>query len=300
MTRKILLFGKDGQVGSELLPCLQDVGTVVAMGRLECDMSDDAQIASAVHAVRPDVIINATAYTAVDKAEQQVLQAELINARAVGTLARAARDSAALLIHYSTDYVYAGDKSAPYVESDATGPRSVYGRSKLAGEDLIREYCPAHFIFRTSWVFGLNGDNFLKTILGLIQQRDSLGVVADQHGTPTSADLIARTTREIVGKYLEPASFNPERFGTYHLVADGVTTWHGYARLIAQLAQEMGLATKIKPDSIASLSTQQYPLPAPRPANSRLDTSKLKWAFGLELPRWEDDVRRVLEQLLQR
>lgn len=299
MTKTILVVGKDGQVGFELTRSLSVLGDVVAVGRSECDMSNVAQVREVVQRVKPDVIVNASAYTAVDKAEQETDLAMAINATAVGVLAELAKASGALLVHYSTDYVYAGNKEGAYVESDATGPRSAYGRTKLAGEDLIRAHGDQHFIFRTSWVFGAYGANFLKTMLRLMQERDALRVVADQHGAPTSAALIADVTAHVVSAYLK-GQVDAGTFGTYHLAAGGSTTWHGYAQWVGQTAQALGASLKVQPDAIAAIGTEDYPLPAPRPANSRMDTSKLKQAFGLELPAWEDDVRRVVRQLIAR
>ena len=300
MAKTILVVGKDGQVGFELTRSLSVLGKVVAVGRAACDMSDDAQVRKIVQHVQPDVIVNASAYTAVDKAEQETELAMAINARAVGTLAELAKASGALLVHYSTDYVYAGDKDGAYVESDATGPRSAYGRTKLAGEDLVRARSDKHFIFRTSWVYGAYGANFLKTMLRVMQERDALRVVADQHGAPTSSALIADVTAHAVAAYLKGPDFDLRNFGTYHLAAGGRTTWHGYAQLIGQTAQSFGAPLKVDPAAIAAIATEDYPLPAPRPSNSRMDTSKLKAAFGLELPHWEDDVRRVVRQLTAR
>ena len=299
MTKTILFMGKDGQVGFELTRSLSVLGKVVAVGRKECDMGDAAQVRKVVQEVKPDVIVNASAYTAVDKAEQETELAMAINATAVGVLAELAKASGALLVHYSTDYVYAGNKDGAYVESDATGPRSAYGRTKLAGEDLIRKHCDQHFIFRTSWVFGAYGANFMKTMLRVMQERDALRVVADQHGAPTSAALIADVTAHVVSAYLK-ALVDAGKFGTYHLAAGGSTTWHGYAQLVGHTAQDLGTTLKVQPDAIAAIGTDDYPLPAPRPANSRMDTSKLKQAFGLELPAWEDDVRHVVRQLIAR
>lgn len=299
MTKTILVVGKDGQVGFELTRSLSVLGKLVAVGRQECDMSNLDQVRKLLQDVKPHVIVNASAYTAVDKAEQETELAMAVNATAVGVLAELAKTSGALLAHYSTDYVYAGDKNTAYVESDSTGPLSAYGRTKLAGEELIRKHCGQHFIFRTSWVFGAYGANFLKTMLRVMQERDALRVVADQHGAPTSAALIADVTAQVVAAYLK-GQVSPAQFGTYHLASSGSTTWHGYAQLVGQTASALGVTLKVQPDAIAAIATEDYPLPAPRPANSRMDTSKLRQAFGLVLPDWEDDVRRVLRQLISR
>jgi len=211
-------------------------------------------------------------------------------------MARLANEFDALLVHYSTDYVYAGDKSSVYVESDATQPRSAYGRTKLAGEDLLREHWNRHFIFRTSWVFGAHGVNFLKTMLRMMRD-GAPRVVDDQFGAPTSSGLIADVTAHVVSAYLSNPTFDPHKFGTYHLVAGGSTTWHGYARLIAQTANALGTGVIVQPDSIQAIKTGDIPSLAMRPSNSRLDTSKLKESFGFELPNWEEGVRHVVTQL---
>lgn len=298
MAPTILLLGKNGQVGFELVRSLSLLGNVVALGRVDCDLSDEAQIRSTVARTSPAVIVNAAAYTLVDQAEENVSVAESINATAVGVLAELAHTSGAMLVHYSSDYVFAGDKTEPYVESDLPDPSSVYGRTKLAGECSIRERCARHLIFRTSWVFGVHGNNFLKRMLALMQTRRSLRVVADQYGAPTSAILIAEVTAHAIAGYFSQRENDDFPYGTYHLTAAGCTTWHGYAQRIARVAQGMGMPLNLSPDAIEAISTDEYPLPATRPANSQLDTSKLRHAFNLSLPPWERNVDFVLKQLL--
>lgn len=298
MAPVLLVTGKTGQVGFELQRSLGVLGQVVALDRLDADLSRPDTLREAVGRVRPDVIVNAAAYTAVDKAESEPELARTINGTAPGVLAEEAAKSGALLVHYSTDYVFAGDGSAPHKETDAVAPASEYGRSKLAGEEAIRAATPNHVILRTSWVYGAHGGNFLKTALRLIQERDSLRIVADQHGAPTSASLIADVTAHVVRSYLRAGRGRDAfSYGTYHLTASGETTWHGYARLVASLAQQAGLPLKVLPDQIDPIPTSAYPLPAPRPANSRLDTSKLRETFELALPDWQEGVRQVFTLL---
>ncbi len=232
------------------------------------------------------MIVNPAAYTAVDKAETDQAAAQAINGSAPGVLAEEAAKLNALLVHYSTDYVFAGDdQSEPYAEDAATAPRSVYGQTKLAGEAAIRAAHARHLILRTSWVYGAHGANFLKTALRLVQERDALKIVADQIGAPTAASLIADVTAQLVAQYLhaeEPAAYP---YGTYHLAAAGETSWHGYARHVAEMAQQAGVTLKATPERIEAIPTSAYPLPAPRPANSRLDTTRLRETFGLTLRR---------------
>ncbi|KPC50106.1 dTDP-4-dehydrorhamnose reductase [Amantichitinum ursilacus] len=297
----ILITGKTGQVGFELQRSLAVLGRVVALDRSECDLSQPEALRALVQRLQPDVIVNPAAYTAVDKAETDQAAAQAINGAAPGVLAEEAARLNALLVHYSTDYVFAGDdQTEPYTENAATAPRSVYGQTKLAGEDAIRAAHARHLILRTSWVYGAHGANFLKTALRLVQERDALKIVADQIGAPTAASLIADVTAQLVAQYLhtdEPAAYP---YGTYHLAAEGETSWHGYARYVAAAAQQAGVALKATPERIEAIPTSAYPLPAPRPANSRLDTQKLRATFGLTLPQWQAGVDQVLTLLLHR
>lgn len=294
----ILLLGKDGQVGWQLQRSLAPHGPVVACGRAQCDLSDPEQIRSVVREVRPSVIVNATACTAVDKAESEPELARRINAEAPGILAEEAALLGALLVHYSTDYVYDGTKTSPYVESDPTAPQSVYGRTKLAGEEAIRAVGGKSLIFRTSWVFGARGGNFVKTILRLAREKDSLNVVDDQVGSPTPAALIATVTGVVLamlgcGQRLEKGENR-----LYHLAAARPVSWCEFARTIVELAGQVpGFDLRLTPEAIRPISTAEYPTPARRPANSRLDCSRLESDFGLQMPDWQPYLARMLQLL---
>lgn len=292
MTPRILILGKDGQVGFELQRALAPLGTIVAHGRAGCDLAQPEAIRQTIRAAEPAVIVNAGAYTAVDKAESEEALAMAINATAPGVLGEEAARIDALVIHYSTDYVFDGKGSAPYRETDAVNPQSAYGRGKLAGERALRASGARHLIFRTSWVFGAHGGNFLKTILRLARDKDQLTVVADQFGVPTPAALIADVTAHAIRA--------TDCSGIYHLAPAGETTWHEYAQLIVGSAAGMGLELRLKPENIRPIPTAEYPLPAPRPANSRLDTSRLRADFGLVMPDWQAGVAHTLQLLLSR
>lgn len=286
MTR-ILLTGINGQVGHELQRMLQPLGEIVALDRTTLDLSDPAAIRAMVREVRPAIIVNPAAYTAVDKAESETELATAINAIAPGILAEEAQRLDALLVHYSTDYVYDGAKSTPYVEVDPTGPLGAYGRTKLAGEEAIRAAACRHLIFRTCWVYGLRGHNFLRTMLRLAAERDELRVVADQFGTPTWSRMIAATTALALARYTGQQ-------GTYHLAAAGETSWHGFASAIVSLATETGTLSKTPP--VRRITSADFPTPAQRPANSRLDCSRLADDFNLRLPDWEKQLRLCLDE----
>ncbi|MEX2156179.1 MAG: dTDP-4-dehydrorhamnose reductase [Gemmatimonadales bacterium] len=295
--RRILLLGANGQVGHELCRTLASVGQVISLGRAGADLSAPQSLRGIVREHRPQVIVNAAAHTAVDRAEGEPELAWTINAVAPGVLAEEARALSACLVHYSTDYVFDGQKKTPYDESDVPNPLSVYGRSKLASERAVAEACPRHLILRTSWVVGTHGDNFLKTILRLAAERDSLRVVADQYGAPTAAALIA----DVTARALQPlvhASERDARWGLYHMAARGETTWYGYARHVIGRARELGMVLKVAPDAVAPIPTADYPTPAKRPANSRLCTARLCATFAVELQDWRQGVDQVLEQLL--
>lgn len=298
---RILLTGKDGQVGFELQRSLALLGKVTAVGRHECDLTRPDAIRALVATVQPDIIVNAAAYTAVDKAEAEPDIAFAVNAVAPQVLAEEAARHDALLVHYSTDYVFDGSKQGAYTEQDATAPQSVYGKSKLAGEVAIRSAWCQHLILRTSWVFGAHGGNFLKTILRLAAERDSLRIVADQVGAPTSAALIAEATAQMLSQYLQSQCLVKEQgafpVGTYHLTAAGETSWHGYAQYVVRLAERSDMPLKLRADDITAIATSEYPLPAPRPANSRLNTTKLFSTFGIALPEWQAGVHQVINQL---
>jgi len=277
--KRILLLGKNGQVGWELERALAPLGELVACDRTELDLACPDHIRTRLSEIRPDIIVNAAAWTAVDKAEAEEPAATRINAMAPGILAEEAKRRGALLVHYSTDYVFDGSKASAYTEADVPHPVSAYGRSKLAGEQAIRAVGGRHLIFRTSWVYGLRGHNFLKTILRLAAEREELKIVADQIGAPTWSRMIAETTSLCLARF-------DDQQGLYHLTATGETSWHGFAQAIATLAK---LSARITP-----ITTAEYPLPAPRPANSRLDNTRLFTDFGLRLPDWHAQLKCAL------
>ena len=293
---KILLFGRNGQVGWELQRALAPLGEVTALGSVEASFTDPDALRACVHRHAPTVIVNAAAYTAVDKAESETEAAQAINTHAPRVLAEEAHRLHAWLVHYSTDYVFDGRKPTPYVEDDAPHPLSVYGRTKRDGEQAIRDVHARHLILRTSWVYAARGGNFAKTMLRLAQERDTLKVVADQHGAPTSAELIADVSALMLQR-LRLDARGDALAGTYHLTASGSTNWHGYAQRVLELAQRKGMALQAGPEQVLPIRTEDYPLPAPRPKNSRLDTSKLQQAFGLHLPDWRYHLDRMLEEL---
>jgi dTDP-4-dehydrorhamnose reductase len=295
---KILLFGKNGQVGWELQRSLAPLGELLALGHDSekyCgDFADLDGIARTVREVAPDVIVNAAAHTAVDKAESESGLVRGINALAPGVLAREAAALGAWLIHYSTDYVFDGSGEQPWLETDATTPLNVYGATKLEGEQAIMQSGCKHLIFRTSWVYGARGGNFAKTMLRLAQERDSLKVIDDQIGAPTGADLLADVTAHAI----RTARFQPELSGLYHLTASGETSWHGYADFAIGFARQAGIPLKV--GAIQPVPTSAFPTPAERPHNSRLDTTKLRKTFDLRLPPWQAGVTRMLTEILDR
>jgi dTDP-4-dehydrorhamnose reductase len=290
---KILLLGKNGQVGHELRRTLLPLGEVVALGRSEVDLENFTALNDTLRAQAPDIIVNATAYTAVDKAESDEATAHRINAEAVGMLAAYARHSGALLVHYSTDYVFDGEKAAAYVETDETNPQSAYGRSKRAGEEAIRESGCNALVFRTSWVFSAHGGNFIKTILRLAKERESLNIVADQFGAPTSAELIADVTALAIAGYRHGVV----QGGIYHLTAAGKTSWHGLACHVVERALANGETLKLNAGQIRAIPSEDYPVPARRPKNSLMNTNALSTALSLHLPDWSIHVDRVVDQL---
>ena len=296
---KILLFGKNGQVGWELQRSLAPLGELIALdfdspGDLKADFTRPDALAATVRAVRPDVIVNAAAHTAVDKAEGEAELARTINATAPGVLAREAANLKAWLVHYSTDYVFDGSGHAARSEDAPTGPLSVYGRTKLEGEDLIRTSGCRHLILRTSWVYAARGGNFARTMLRLAAEREQLKVIDDQIGAPTGADLLA----DVTAHALRTVRSQPELGGTYHTAAAGETSWHGYARFVIEWARQRGQATKVAPEAITAVPTSAYPTAAKRPLNSRLSTAKLQSGFSLMLPPWEAGVERMLNEVL--
>ncbi len=293
---KILLLGKNGQVGWELQRSLAPLGHLTALDRHSTDycgnLADLDGITATVRRLQPDIIVNAAAHTAVDRAESEPALAHTLNALAPGVLATEAARLGAWLVHSSTDYVFGGTGSQPWQESDATGPLSVYGQTKLEGEQRIQAACGKHLIFRTSWVYAARGGNFAKTMLRLAKERDALTVINDQFGAPTGAELLADVTA------LALRSATPALAGVYHLAAAGETTWHGYAQYVLAQAQQAGIVLKAGPESVTAVSTSAFPTPAQRPLNSRLDTHKLQAAFGLTLPDWQVGVARMLNETL--
>jgi dTDP-4-dehydrorhamnose reductase len=302
---KILLLGKNGQVGWELQRALSVLGEVVALDRhgavgLCGDLSDLQGLTQTVRCVQPQVIVNAAAHTAVDKAESEPEMAHILNARAPGVLAREARQLGAWLVHYSTDYVFDGSGDRPWLETDRPAPLSVYGRTKLEGEQQIVASGCRHLIFRTSWVYAARGNNFAKTMLRLAGERDQLSVINDQIGAPTGADLLADVTAHALRHVLPSLGHDYlAQSGMYHLTASGETSWYDYARFVLGTAAQVGVALKVKPDNVVPILSSSNLAPARRPHNSRLDTAKLRATFGLSLPDWRLGVSRMLAELFE-
>jgi dTDP-4-dehydrorhamnose reductase len=294
---KLLVTGANGQVGWELTRSLMPLGEVIALDRARCDLSRPETIAPVIREHRPDVIVNAAAYTAVDRAETEETLATIINGTAVGVLAEEARRSGALLIHYSTDYVFDGTKTSPYVEDDAPNPINAYGRSKLAGEIAIRAADCAHIVLRTTWVYAARGHNFVKTILRLAREREELNIVADQFGSPTSARNIADATAHVVRHAQIVRAETKFASGTYHYTAAGTTSWHGFADAIVKIAAWHGLLDANRLPRINAIPTSDFPLPALRPANSRLNCQRLQDRFGIALPDWRRAIACVLQEV---
>jgi len=295
---KILLLGKNGQVGWELQRSLAPLGDVLALDRHSTDFCGDLaqpdRLAQSVRAYQPDVIVNAAAHTAVDKAESEPELAHTLNAWAPAALAQVAAEVGACLVHYSTDYVFNGEGDRPWQEDDATGPLSVYGQTKRAGEQAIVASGCRHLIFRTSWVYAARGGNFAKTMLRLAAERERLTVIDDQWGAPTGADLIADVTAIALRRLQQ----QPDLSGLYHLVAGGETSWYGYARHVIAQARQIQPEMKLAVCDIAAVPTSAFPTPAKRPLNSRLNTCKLQQAFGVVLPPWQQGVDRMLAEIL--
>jgi len=290
---KVVLLGKDGQLGWELQRALAPLGDVVALGRSDGDLREPDALAATVRAACPQWIVNAAAYTAVDRAETEGALAQLVNATAVGALARAAKEIGAGFVHYSSDYVFDGSGVKPWREDDATAPLGAYGRSKLAGEELVRASGCRHLILRTSWVFAARGANFVRTMLRLACERDALRVVADQVGAPTGAELIADVTAHAIRR----ASTEPQLAGTYHVAAAGEASWNAVARRAIARARERGAPVRVADGAIEAIASAAYPQAARRPLNSRLDTTMLRTAFALTLPPWQAGVDRVVDEL---
>jgi dTDP-4-dehydrorhamnose reductase len=296
---KILLLGKNGQVGWELQRSLAPLGELIALDRqthngLSGDLSDLDALRSTIRRVKPDIIVNAAAYTAVDKAESEIELADRVNGLATGVMAEEAAAMNAWLIHYSTDYVFSGMGSAPWQETDTVAPVNHYGSSKLAGELAVTTSGCKHLIFRTSWVYGARGNNFAKTMLRLAKDRQTLNVIADQIGAPTGADLIA----DITALAIQQAVQRPELSGLYHLAASGEISWHGYASYVIDFAKANG--EQLAVTAVDPIETTAYPTPARRPLNSRLNTRKLRENFSLHLPDWQSGVTRMLMEVLNK
>ena len=297
---KILLFGRDGQIGWELQRSLAVLGELVALGRdsvanpngLCGDFIDLAGLAETVRRVAPDVVVNAAAHTGVDSAESEPESARTLNALAPAVLAAEVNRRGAWLVHYSTEYVFDGSGTRPWQESDPTGPLNVYGQTKLEGEQAVAT-CARHLILRTSWVYAARGNNFARTMLRLAGERDALTVIDDQFGAPTSAELLA----DVTAHTLRIAMARPELAGLYHCVAAGETSWHAYACYVLEQALELGWVLKAGPQQVAAVATANYPTPARRPLNSRLDTSRLQAVFGLHMPHWKVHARRMLQEI---
>jgi len=301
---KILLLGKNGQVGWELQRSLAPLGEVVACdfdspGELKADFSQPESLRALVQRVKPDVIVNSAAHTAVDKAESEPELARALNATAPSVVAEEAAALGAWLVHYSTDYVFDGSGDQPRDEDASTAPLSVYGRTKLEGEERIRDSGCRHLILRTSWVYAARGGNFARTMLRLAAERESLNVISDQIGAPTGADLLADVTAHAINR----VHLQPDLAGTYHCVAGGETSWHGYARHVIAWAHSnspQGQALKTTAEAVHAIPTSAYPTPAQRPLNSRLSTARLQAAFGLRLPHWQAGVDRMLTEVTGR
>jgi dTDP-4-dehydrorhamnose reductase len=297
---KILLLGKGGQVGWELQRSLAPLGTLVAVDFDSTDYGGDftqpERLRETVRAVRPDVIVNAAAHTAVDKAESEPALARLINATSPGVVAEEARALGALMVHYSTDYVFDGSGSHRWVETDATGPLSVYGQTKLEGEQSVMGPGGDVLVFRTSWVYAARGANFAKTMIRLARERETLSVVADQSGAPTGAELLADVTAQAIVRARASSSV----CGLYHCVAAGETTWFDYANHVFTRVRQKGIELALRENGVSPVTTDAYPTPAQRPKNSRLDTSRLCDTFGLQLPDWRVGVDRMLTEFLEK
>ena len=305
MPMRILLLGKNGQVGWELQRSLAPLGELVALNRtgdathrLCGDLQDLDGLRATVQALRPDVIVNAAAHTAVDKAESEPDLARRLNTEAPAALAEAAQAVGAWLVHYSTDYVFDGSGSTPWTEDAATGPLNVYGQTKLDGERAIAAACERHLILRTSWVYAARGGNFAKTMLRLAAERERLTVIDDQFGAPTGAELIADVTAHAIRLLRQQPQDAQPHAGTYHLAAAGETTWNGYARFVIDTARALKPGLQLAVQDVAPVPTSAFPTPARRPHNSRLDTTRLQHTFGLRLPPWQQGVARMLAEIL--
>lgn len=296
---KILLLGADGQVGWECQRSLSILGSLATHDRETADFLDPSALKLIVRKVKPDVIVNAAAYTAVDQAEADSETAYKVNAQAVSILASEAKALGACFVHYSTDYVFDGKKEGSYREDDITNPQSVYGKSKRDGELAIIESGCHYFIFRTSWVFASRGNNFAKTMIKLASEREELKVVADQVGAPTSAELIADVTALVVGRLMKQPTFAGKYAGIYNLVASGEATWYGFAKRVLEKASALGVELRIKPADVEAISTAEFSRAAVRPTNSRMDTQKLQSLLDIDLPDWQFHVDRMVTEFIE-
>lgn len=294
---KILLFGKNGQVGWELQRSLAPLGQVVALDRRDRggDLSVEGMTAERIRYERPDVVVNAAAYTAVDRAETEIDLCRRVNATAVSEVARTCADLDALFVHYSTDYVFNGEGDQPWSEDDATGPINVYGKTKLEGEEYIKASGCKFLNFRTSWVYDVRGNNFAKTMLRLAQEREELSVISDQFGAPTAADLIADVTAHAI----RAARQDDRKTGIYHVVPAGTTTWFDYAAFCINLARAAGVDIKTAPNKITPIQSAEYVAAANRPLNSRMSISKLENTFGMRMPDWKLGIKRLINNILE-
>lgn len=296
-TPLILVTGKNGQVGWELQRSLAPLGEVITLNRSEMDLSDSDAIRKKIQEIKPDVIVNAAAYTAVDKAENEKELAMQVNGVAPGVMAEEAKRIGALLVHYSTDYVFDGSKDTAFTESDLTNPLNEYGKTKLAGEKNIQGTAVDHIILRTSWVYSSRGNNFLRTILRLAYERDELNIVADQIGSPTSARFIADVTAHILQQSLLEKSEATFRSDLYNLVSTSATSWHGFASKIVELSKKHLNNREFKVENINTITTEEYPVPAPRPLNSRLSIDKVSMHFNLFMPDWEHLLKLCIQEI---
>lgn len=294
---KILLLGENGQLGRELSRSLLSLGELTALNRQQCDLSNPEVIPKVVGEIKPDIIVNAAAYTTVDKAEEEEEKATVVNGTAVAVLAEQAKRHHALLVHYSTDYVFDGIKSTPYIEEDSPNPINAYGRSKLLGEQAIQEHAGQYLIFRTSWIFSSRGANFIRTMLRLAQENDELRVIVDQLGSPTSAELIADITAKVLQQIITHSKEEPIS-ELYHLTAGGETSWYGFARQLVTTAIKLGDKLKVSPEKILPIKSEDYVVAARRPLNSRLDTSKLRADYEISLPQWEYHVDQTVSEIV--
>lgn len=297
--KKIVLLASTGQVGFELQRTLAPLGEVVSINRSDVDFLNVAELVQKVEALKPDIIVNASAYTAVDKAESDSESAHILNAELPEQLAKLCHKLNALFVHYSTDYVYPGTGETPWQESDATAPISVYGKTKLAGDEAVVQNCQNYLIFRTSWVYASRGNNFMKTMLKLGQIKESLNVVNDQFGSPTPARLIAQISTLAIYKMLLQPEKMTKLSGIYHLAPLGVTNWYEFAQAIFTLAKEKGIKLALNDSHFNGIPTEDYPTPAKRPKNSRMNMDKIQSAFDIQVPDWQSQLKLTFEEYCQ-